>query len=331
VANEPKSVEAAFQVSLALPWLLKLPDAEYHAKRGRDEYVVRTKRHVLAVGSHDSPEPSVMFDQRTGELASATGAHVPGAMLRHTEVHIGFFTRVPSMDMDHQRRDRVIVLAYQALNHFLDVYRFAAGDTDIRPLSFREFHQVRAGQALFVQCHMREGEHGSLSRGVVFEDDDPMVLGKPATLAEAELTEFRERLRLGHRPVLGRLLLLNAQMYCSSGQTRFGVIDMNAALDIVAEQKAGKCAEPAVPVERLERMTTVAIMQEVLLPRVDRNHQIHTVWADWFGTFRQLRNRVIHDAYEPTLDEAERSLDNISHLYELVDSLKVPIEQRKPV
>jgi len=327
--DEPQRTECQFRISLALPWLLKLPDSTYEGRHGRNQYRLVTKAHVTSVGNAVGEGASVMFHAMSGQLTRATGAQVPGAMLRYTEVVIDFFKKIAGSAVSQDDRKRVITIACRCLNHFLDAYRFVAKDFEVRPLSPKEFHETRGGRGLKVQSNMkRSNGHGTLTSGVFFDEKNPVILGGTTSIADAAVDELREHLRAGHTPPLSPLLLLNAEMYLQTGQTRMAVIDASAALDVIVEQIAQmwllRNGELLTDVDRkLEKMNTVVIMKDILLPNLEIPVDSDFPWENWCKKYRVLRNRVVHDAYEPSPDETQECFDNISRLCKFIGSLQI--------
>lgn len=318
--DEPQRTDAQFQVSLALPWLLKLPDSTFEAQHGRNRYLLATKAYMTSVGETASDEAAVLFRPMSGQLTAAAGARVPGAMLHYTEATIGFFKQIRGPAVAEDDTKKVLAIARTCLNHFLDVYRFIARDTDVRPFSLREFHEVRAGRGLLVQSIVKRADGGgTLASGVYFDEKEPILLSSPPPLGDPAVTELREHLKAGHTPALSQLLLLNSEMYLQAGQTRLAVIDMNAALDVLVEQKAQMWLlhnglSAADVNAKLEKKNTVAIMRDILLPNLEVPPGSDFPWDEWFGKHRHLRNRVVHDAYEPKPEEARESFDNVNRL-----------------
>ena len=106
---------------------------------------------------------------------------------------------------------------------------------------------------------------------------------------------------------------------------------MNAALDIVAEQKAFEILLARDMAEdearaKLEPMSTFAILRTFLIPAMQLPDDSPRPWTQWLETHRKLRNRVVHDAYEPTIEEAEESLRHVSKLCVFLRTLAVCVE-----
>lgn len=314
-----------FEISLALPWLLRLPDSVLRCKVGRSEYLLVTKAHVTEIGASKGDHPGISFGLN-GTLAAAKGADVPGAMLRFTEVLLKFSKRLHTDLVRPEESRRAAKAAHKFLNYFLDMYRFTTRDPDVRPLTSLEFHDFRAGRGLLLKSNVvRAGGKCESAVGVIMHEQDPVVLGTSPVLPKPEFNDLRRHLEHGDIPRLSSLLILNAAMHIRASQTRFAVIDMNSALDIIVEEKAkiwlihnGCSASEAE--SQLERRNTRAIMQDVLLPTIKVPADDQFPWDQWCAECRDLRNRVVHDAYEPTLEEAQRSYDTIEQLCRFLSS-----------
>jgi hypothetical protein len=332
--DEEEKSEVQFSISLALPWQLRVPDGIFEGRHGRNHYALATKAASNRVGNSVPVQPTVLFRVMSGELTSAAGAHVPGAMLCYTEVTITFLKRVPHAAIETEDTERVIASAHKYLNHFLDCYRFVAKDTDVRPLNRREFHEVRAGRGLRVQSKVQRPDGtGTLMSGVYFDENDPIVLGSAGPIDAQALTELRQRLKEGHAPRLDRLLLLNAEAYLKSGETRLAVVDMNAALDVLVEQKAKiwlvqHAHSASAASEVLGKMNTTVIMRDILRPILHVPTPADFPWDEWYQKHRLLRNPVVHDAYEPTVPEAAESFENVSKLCEFLWAASITARRR---
>ena len=64
-------------------------------------------------------------------------------------------------------------------------------------------------------------------------------------------------------------------------------------------------------------------VQQILLPNIEMPPGADFPWEEWREKYRALRNRVVHDAYEPTSQEAQDSFDNVSSLCRFLESLEL--------
>jgi hypothetical protein len=330
--NPSKSpIEVHFVATVALPYTLRLPDEIYNCKYGRNEFAIEThlieenlgeaqeSKETIAEAGKTEKQGIFMFQAKTGKLTSAEGAHIPGAMLRYTIIKVGIGRRLPGPEITKTDTLSVRNSVHKYINHFLDHYRYIAGDDTIHQLSRSELHQVRAGQAFhFIYNYVTAG-HGKMGMGVMFDETDPISVGDAQTISDDKLAVFKEKLRASQKVLLPNLLLLNARGYIRSGETRFAIIDMNTALDIVVEQKAlecllanGKKTEEAKA--NLAQKSTSKIVKTILLPLIPTGDRPDKDWEEWYNIHRVLRNKVIHDGYAPTEDEAMNSLENLEKL-----------------
>ena len=111
-----KRKEAEFRISLALPWLLRLPDSTYKGTHGRNQYLIVTKAEVKESAETEEGAGRVAFQPMTGELTRAAGAHVPGALLQFTEVRLGFSKRIQGAAVEQEDFNKVLAIAYGCLN-----------------------------------------------------------------------------------------------------------------------------------------------------------------------------------------------------------------------
>jgi len=311
--------EIGFLFKLCLPYCLRLPDKSYKLRYGAGSCVIETHRvDAFLRKSSDSPG-CVAFKAVSGELTEASGADIPGAMLRYTVATIMFGKRLHGPEVAESvklaARDRALLY----LNHFLDLYRVIVGDSAIRHLTRSEFHSVRAGQALHVRTHRRQGTEGILEMGVMFDEKDPVSIGTVTLLTDEQLRAFEQRLSAGQTPPLPDLLLLNAEGSLSRGDNKLAVVDAHAAFDILTEAKAkerlvsaGKTGDEAEWL--LEPMSTARIWSAHLESCIDAAILREIPYQKWRDSWRVLRNRVVHDAYEPTDNEATQYLMDLKRL-----------------
>lgn len=323
---------AYFEVSLALPWLLHLPDLEFVCKIGPNDCRLLTKAHIAEAGQPHGDKPQMAVGLNTGAIMIGKGVHLPGAMLKYTEVFIRFSKILKTESVTQEDSREVTTVARDFLNYFLDVYRFTVKDSEVRPLTVIEFHEFRGGRGLLLKSNVRHDDrHGEATFELVLNREDPFVFGQVPLLTEQQTKELRQHLESGDVPRLSPLLLLNARMQIRAGQRRFAVIEMNSALDIVVEEKAklwlinNGCSEIQAE-SRLEWKNTKAIMKEILLPTLKVPDDWEFPWAEWCTECGPLRNRVVHDAYEPSREEAERSYEIISKLCLFLNGLELEVK-----
>lgn len=315
----------AYTFKLELPYLLRIPNKLYQLRYGRSHSTIKTESVDKSIGEDSESKGRVMFKVVTGELTEASGADVPGALLRFTRVEICF-------GMNHAKsagkHDTTVIArnnALTALNRFLDVYRYIASDKTVRPLSRSEFHQVRGGQSLHIREDRQEGDMGTTSFGTMFDDSEPISMGSVQIIEETKVSELESRLLAGQIPTVSNLLLLNAEGSKTRGENRIAVIDGHAAFDILTESKAieiivrtGKTREEAE--QMLEFANTLAIWRNHLVPVIDRDILQRTPYQSWDEKWRQLRNRVVHDGHTPSDKEVDEFLSDMNELSKFVQN-----------
>jgi hypothetical protein len=252
-------------------------------------------------------------------------------LLEYSLVSIRFAGRVSAIPVPHEEALDARRMAHRFLNHFLDLYRFTAKDSATLPLTWGEFHEVRAGRALL--CAMAPDDPEALSRaaggepimqasfGVAFRDEDPIVhhFGPRRLIEEDVEAGLRKNLLEGVKPDLPALLLLNAAHHRAASDFRLAVIDASAALDIVVETlarrilvKRGLTLEAAEG--KLERLTTLPTVREVIVGSTDMDVESDADWQAWETQHRHLRNKVVHDGHQPGESEAVDMLGSIDRL-----------------
>lgn len=326
--------KAEFVFIIRLPFWLRLPDGDYKGKRGNSSYMIGVRCVDVQPDSDDRAAGTGKLQAfvATGGAQVTGAARMPGSQSRYTEMQIGFAMDVPGDAIASKEHHLARDCARTYVNHFLDVYRLLAEDIDVHPLTQTAFHTVREGQGLTcrVLAPLAPGKK-QLQLCTVFDEDNPVRLSV-ALLDEEAQRDIRRAIEEGKEPPLTRLLLLDAESYLTSGDTRLAVIECSAALDLVVEQKAmeilmaeGKSGEEAS--RRLDHASTSRIIGSEILPRlaVDPPSEID----EWARTHRGLRNQVVHDALQPTKEQARQAVDCARSLCVFVSSLSGDFEDRR--
>jgi hypothetical protein len=320
--KEPK---CEIRIRLALPFQIRLKDGTYRCKLGKDEFLLhlRSIKTDLVNGKVKSAEgysegSRVLTRPSTGELTEAVAAKVPGAMLQYSLVMLQFWKRgtIKSKETQAEINEKNVALAHKFLNRFINVYRFITSDIEAHPLTQRELSEVRANQTLNFQidCPQQRkrvmgtyfGEHGFTSMPQPFGDD--------------EHQRVTQMLLEGVEPPIVDLLLLNSRAFLRDGERRLAAIELGTACDIDVEQVTLNMLKlrgelTAKMKESLETNSTRWIAREILQPIINENIINSAPYTKWNNDFRPLRNRVVHDAYDPTPEQAEAALQVIESLH----------------
>jgi hypothetical protein len=254
----------------------------------------------------------------TGSLtvAPATGAvKVTGALeslhggARYTELGVRFLFRVIDEELTEEKIQRLPEQARLFANYFLDSYRCLFGDSWVYPLSEGEFYRPRHGKSVQYRAQIRRGDKGEERIGATFGPSGSRLRGMPNYAAD-EQGRFRELLLSGTRPALPDLLMLNARRYLDLGEFRVAVMESAAALDVEVEVKAHKQLvkggmSSGEAQAKLEKVPTKNIVEQILEPAFSQSVVKEPEWAQYVDWFRPLRNKVVHDAFEPSRSESE--------------------------
>ena len=333
MTSKPKECHFAF--SIALPWLLQIPNRTFRTRSGHNECGISTLKQNVNLDSSSGTSAHVLFRGIDGLLTSATDAEVPGAMLSYTRVSIEFTRKIEAAEPTENETETARNSARRYLNRFLDAYRYVSKDTRVRCLSQAEFHKVRSRHALHFVTRSRVKKRVVQKMGVMFDEQDPLCLGKTEEIPLAQIEELTTRLESGQEPLPEWLLLLNAESYIRSGEYKLAVIDMNTALDIVSERQAfhwltHKGTSKKDSETCLNKMFTMTIVEQILIPAIPESARGSFRWEDWRQQCRPLRNRVVHDGYEPTCDEAEASYEIVSSCCKYIASLEPASSEEQP-
>jgi hypothetical protein len=318
-------LEAEFIVTVALPYYLRIPDTAFHCP----QYNLSTQLQEQSIGDpakaphlEGRDTAFVCYRVATGELTGAKGIETPGAMLRYTLVSIAFRRIIDRPDISEAHEQQIINIVHKYLNHFINVYRIISGDIEVRPLTKAELCKVRAGRGLHMRATIHHGNSDTLQSGII---GTPFIARGLDLLTQTQIEEIRTKLESNQTPLLAPLLLLNAESYIYTGEHKLAVIDMNTALDISVEQKAlHLLVKEGMPDDeartKLEKQLTVQIVENILLPKITANDKDKFPWIEWKDKFRPLRNKVVHDGYEPTAAEAIASLETVSKIFWFINS-----------
>jgi hypothetical protein len=322
----PGAPTIVYRFLLSLPFHLRLPDGHYKGQRDANlGYRIAIGSRQTSLSADSVPSPAgVVFDVDSWKVAATKAVDVPGMRLRYTSMELVLAQKVESTDLDQEKRVEMLGAArksaHVALNHFLDMYRFAFRDTSVRRLTWRELHAVRDGSPLlgFVTVYDADGALcGGGGQAAVYLDGDPIVVGEPAMPADDRLADFRGRLSQGVSPNPPRLLLLDAEARRTSEDPRGAIIDAAMAFDIAVEQVAlntlvneGATREAAA--EQIDGLPSSALVDRVLEPRCGLPADQIPDWRAWTPELRKLRNRVVHDGYTASDEEASAAIRGAS-------------------
>ena len=325
-----KKPEQEIRIRLVLPFLIRLKDGTYKCRMGKNEFLVhlqsiktvRTRENTKST-KEGIKESRVLAKASTGELTEAIEAKVPGAMLQYSLVTLQFWkSRTIKSDERPEEINKNIALAHRFLNQFINVYRFVTSDIEAYPLNRGELSEVRAGQTLHFWINFPQ--EGKCVMGSDFGEHGVMPTPKP--FGDNEHQRIGQMLVEGVEPPIVDLLLLNSRSFLRDGERRLALIELGAACDIGMEQATlnmlklrGELSDKIR--QTLETASTKRIALEILQPIINEDLINSTPYTTWGASFRELRNRVVHDAYEPTPEEAEVALELVELLHNYLATL----------
>jgi CheY-like chemotaxis protein len=152
-----------------------------------------------------------------------------------------------------------------------------------------------------------------------------------STLKEAICVNIRDYLVTGYYSLSG-ILFANAQGYIHRGDVRLGVFDAGSALDVAVETLAldylvARGDDRSAAEARCDGWTVFRLMKEVIIPAfpsfdADGSRERWLAWND-HPDGKKLRNRVVHDGYIPTREEAASHYDRVGALLHTILNLKI--------
>lgn len=320
-----KEPECEIMIRLALPFLIRLKDGTYHCKLGKNEFLLHLQsiktdlvNGKVESAESDSEESKVLTRPSTGELTEAVAAKVPGAMLQYSLVTLQFRKHgtIRPNEAQAEANEQHIALAHKFLNRFINVYRFVTSDIEAHPLTRREMSEVRANQTL--NFRINSPQQGKLIMGTYFGENG--FTSMPQPFGDGEHQRITRMLLDGVEPPIVDLLLLNSRAFLRDGERRLAVIELGAACDIDIEQVTMNMLKLRGELsneirQRLENAFTGQIAHGMLQPIINEDLINSTPYTEWDTNFRPLRNKVVHDAYEPTPEEAGAALQTIESLH----------------
>lgn len=335
---EKKKPKQEIRIRLALPFLIRLKDGTYQCRMGKNEFLLHlqsiktdlTKENTKST-EDSSQESRVLTKASTGELTEAVGAKVPGAMLQYSLVTLQFWKR--STIKSNEMQDEInknIALAHKFLNRFIDVYRFITSDIEAHSLTRGQLFEVRAGQTFhfWMNCLEEDGLKGKLIMGTDFGEHGVMPIPQP--FGDNDHQRITQMLLEGVEPPIVDLLLLNSRSFLRDGERRLGVIELGTACDIDVEQVTLNMLKARGELtdkmrERLENNSTRWIAREILQPIINEDTINSAPYTKWDNDFRPLRNRVVHDAHDPTPEQVEAALEVIESLHAFLATVTLKI------
>jgi len=286
---------------------------------GKNKANIHLRLHEANIVKKKIPDkPRVLFKIMTGELTEAYKSQIPGGLLQYTLITVQFWRKKRRDISEEIQQQCDCRLAYRFINRFIDIYRYVTKDLEVRPLTWKDFHSVRAGRALHYLGNEIVKGNGKLIMGVMFTEDFPIVMADDVLLNEEQHSNIIEWLYNDKKPEIVDLLLLNAEAYKMDQEFRLAVVEVGTALDVVVEMAALQAMKgqgfSQIDIEKLERLSTKQIVEEKLRTLIKPDIYKLKVWQDWDKIGRVLRNKVVHDGYEPTIDEVQFCLNTVKSL-----------------
>jgi hypothetical protein len=302
-------------VELELPFTLRVPDGSYECRLAAEGFTVGLSR----IGP---PQPIAGSMTATVLLTPVTGKVDRGDL--HTRLSVRFSYDAAGLDEQaaHAQQQQ---MALRYVNAFLDFYRGFFSDPKIRPLDPAEFFDVRFGNtARFRVEGTQPSGKRKLSIGLSFGDYPLTIIA--GNLAEDEVNKFRAAVATGCDLSLPVSLLMNARSYLGRGNHRLAVVEAGTALDVLVEDVAikilvSKGIARADALKQLEPMSTPKIADMTIQPVFDIRGTKQ--WSEYKTRLRQIRNQVVHDAFQPDSALATEFIDMVQGLRDEMEKAKM--------
>jgi hypothetical protein len=160
--------------------------------------------------------------------------------------------------------------------------------------------------------------------GVTFGDHPLTIIA--GHLAEDEVNRFRIAVATGCELSLPVSLLMNARSYLRRGNHRLAVVEAGAALDVLIEDVAiqilvSKGLARVDALKQLEPMSTSRIAGSTIQPVF--NIRGTKQWSEYQPRLRQIRNQVVHDAFQPNEALAAEFIDMVQGLRDEMEKARL--------
>jgi hypothetical protein len=307
------------RLTIELPFVILLPDGAYSGRSGPSRYTVGLELIASLTGDSDK-DNGVVIAPYTGQVVDVgVGVEVPGAGIRHTRAYVEFAMALNGLELAAAEK-RSKLLSAKLLNCFLDSFRVLFNEPRVYALSPSEMFSARYGYA--PRWWFDVGRH--IQRGVTFGDYPLHVTAVGAQRPE-QVDLFRKQLAMGPPPLVDSLLM-DSSTYLMRGDNRLSVVTTGCAIDICVEDAALSLLARAGKLDRrsrdqLESISPTAIMRDYIAPLCGDSIPSNPCWLTYTQQIRPLRNKCVHDAYEPSTEEAESSLCVARSLASLLFSL----------
>ena len=309
---EPKSMSllsgplCRSRITIELPFVLLLPDGEYIGKIGKNKYTVGLE---LIAPKKESPGGEAVVMTLSGQVSTrADEGEIPGAGSRHTRAYIDFFVGLNRVNPSDAEFAHLRGLSRRFLNSFLDTFRVLFNDPKVYPLSPAEFFLVRFGYA--PRWNLLTSDR-QMRMGITF-GDHPLQVEGISILQTAEVERFKEVLAKGP-PQIVDTLLMDGSTHVARGDFRRAVVDVGSAIDICIEEVSltllARCGQlDEKKRDWLERVSPMEMMRKCVAPILGPTILDNPHWKAYEKDARPLRNKCVHDAYEPSNVEALSAL-----------------------
>ncbi|MFI5089040.1 MAG: hypothetical protein ACHP7P_03155 [Terriglobales bacterium] len=307
---------------LELPFLLRLPDGEYSCRKGGDHFNIKLTRVGPPPSTAQQVTSGVRFMPNTGEIVPEDpNVSAPGMRPRHTRIAIAFGFGVA--DDKAEWLPYAQQKAHEAINSFLDCYRFFFQDLTVYPLIPSEFFKLRDRLGVRYKSQVETNAPvRALEMGVTL-GGFPLEIGAEPPISPEDKGRFEQFVRTNAEVPLVDSLLLNAQTFAQNGELRLAVVDAGTALDVAVENTGLKLLvsqgiDPAAAAGRLERLSTREIVTTVVQRHSSKDVVGSPEWIVYDSKLRPLRNSVVHDGLIPPRPAADEFITTVAALLKLL-------------
>jgi hypothetical protein len=327
--GEMDIIEQKVEVCLACPFVLRLKDGDYPCKLGKNTFSLK-----IAASKNDyidksetkdnlTNDSSFIIESVTGKITQAIGVSIPGMTSQYSFITIEYFKKILRIVDAQVEQDRDLKRSLKFLNYFIDTYRYVTQDVEVHPLTYKEFTDIRAGQSL--SYSVISPQTNTYTSGSIFGAG---ISTSFLPFGDNEHQQIKQLLSNGTQISTVNLLLLNSKAYLKHFELRLAGIELGSAVDIFVEKMAANIISNNNLGDEfnLEKMNTKPIIEKIINPFVNNTLSDTDSYIQWDNYFRDLRNKVIHDAYEPKQDEVEKAIGIVDTLIEDLSKLSYQMQ-----
>ena len=314
--NYELEIDIDGQGKKALIILNKIWTNKAKTEEGKSDMVdIYAENEVIYLKKSSIITPVLPIKSEEGWEQNFTGKNIEkikeqNGVFRYSKLYIQFDTEINANKLKKGKSKKILEevndFALEIVNKLLDVYRFIT----------KQEHIQRLGSIGINMVYFINHEIGfyTLSSGFGIET-------APLNRSKKEINEIEKMLKLGEKPSLYNLLVLDAQSSFDNKSYALAVVQSFQALEIFIEDFLLKLLKNRSDTEQQindyldKNWKTKTRLKEVLkeLKNTTLFESNQQLWNKWCNIYDNTRNEIIHQGKEAKKQEVEETLKtNIS-------------------